>query len=199
MECKKKEGVKMHLKNMKRWSAVALAGVMAVSLMGCGGNEKEQTSPEPAEATTEAAVEDTGDDSEDFVDTGVTLPSDFGDMIYPLTSLMVEASAKGLPYYSEDSTEDEADSFWFSMAVLASLMNDYVKDFTVDTDENYLYLEEDTVNMYASTLYDAYAQGNLEFPELAEDDTYAVYNEDDNTYGFLSGGIGTMKAYITDC
>ena len=93
----------------------------------------------------------------------MTLPSDFGDMIYPLTSLMVEASAKGLPYYSEDSTEDEADSFWFSMAVLASLMNDYVKDFTVDTDENYLYLEEDTVNMYASTLYDAYAQGIWSF------------------------------------
>ena len=48
-------------------------------------------------------------------------------------------------------------------------MNDYVKDVTVDTDENYLYLEEETVNMYASALYDAYAKGNLEFPELPVD------------------------------
>ena len=39
----------------------------------------------------------------------------------------------------------------------------------------------------------------IEFPELPEDDTYAVYNDEDGTYGFLSGGIGTMKAYITDC
>lgn len=192
----------MYFNKMKRWGAVALAGVMACSLIGCGSKKDDETSNvEPTEASTEAKAEDTDTDkeSEEFVDGAVTLPSDFGDMIYPLTALMVESSAKGMPYYSEDSTEEEGDSFWFSMAVLASLMNDYVKDVTVDVDDNYLYLEEETVNMYASALYDAYAQGNIEFPELAEDDTYAVYDEDENTYGFLSGGIGTMKAYITDC
>lgn len=191
----------MHFNKMKRWGAVILAGTMAFSLVGCGSKKGDSQADEPAETTTEAAADssEADDDSEEFVDGSVDLPSDFGDMIYPLTSLMVEASAKGLPYYNEDSTEDEADSFWFSMAVLTSLMNDYVKDVTVDTDENYLYLEEETVNMYASALYDAYAKGNLEFPELPEDDTYAVYNDEDGTYGFLSGGIGTMKAYITDC
>lgn len=191
----------MHFNKMKRWGAVILAGTMAFSLVGCGNKKGDSQADEPAETTTEAAADssEADDDSEEFVDGSVDLPSDFGDMIYPLTSLMVEASAKGLPYYNEDSTEDEADSFWFSMAVLTSLMNDYVKDVTVDTDENYLYLEEETVNMYASALYDAFAKGNLEFPELPEDDTYAVYNDEDGTYGFLSGGIGTMKAYITDC
>lgn len=190
----------MFFNKMKRWGAVVLAGVMACSLIGCGSKNKEDTSDvEPTETTTETAAEDTDADKEEYVDGDVALPSDFGDMIYPLTSLMVEASAKGLPYYSEDSTEEEGDSFWFSMAVLTSLMNDYVKDVTVDVDDNYLYLEEETVNMYASALYDAYAQGNIEFPELEEDNTYAVYDEDANTYGFLSGGIGTMKAYITDC
>ena len=190
----------MHFNKMKRWGAVILAGTMAFSLMGCGGNDKkEDTNSEATEAaSTEAPAEET-DDSEEFVDGDVDLPEDFGDMIYPLTSLMVEASAKGLPYYSEDSDEDEADSFWFSMAVLTSLMNDYVKDVTVDTDENFLYLSEETVDMYASAMYDAYAQGNLEFPELPEDDTYAVYDEEEEIYGFLSGGIGTMEAFITDC
>lgn len=190
----------MHFNKMKRWGAVILAGAMAFSLMGCGSqNSDEQDKVEPTEASTEDTTEETDADTEDYVDADAALPSDFGDMIYPLTALMVESYSKELPYYNEDSTEDEADSFWFSMAVLASLMNDYVKDVTVDTDEDYLYLEEDTVDMYASAMYDAYAQGNLEFPELPADDTYAVYNEEDGTYGFLSGGIGSLKAYITDC
>ncbi len=190
----------MHFNKMKRLGTVMLAGTMAFSLMGCGSrNSDEQDNVESTEASTADTTEETDADSEDYVDGNVTLPSDFGDMIYPLTALMVESYSKELPYYSEDSTEDEADSFWFSMAVLTSLMNDYVKDVTVDVDEDYLYLEEETVNMYASALYDAYAQGYLEFPELPEDDTYAVYNEEDGTYGFLSGSIGSLEAYITDC
>lgn len=190
----------MHFNKMKRWGAVLLAGTMAFSLMGCGSKKSDQQdNAEPTEASTANTTEEKDADSEDFVDGNVTLPSDFGDMIYPLTALMVESYSKELPYYNEDSTEDEADSFWFSMAVLTSLMNDFVKDVTVDTDSDYLYIDEDTTDMYASALYDAYAQGNLEFPELAEDDTYAVYNEDDSTYGFLSGGIGSLEAYITDC
>ena len=119
----------MHFNKMKRWGAVLLAGTMAFSLVGCGGDDKESSSN--SEATEAASTEDLAeetDDSEEYVDGDVELPEDFGDMIYPLTSLMVEASAKGFPYYSEDSDADEADSFWFSMAVLTSLMNDYVQD-----------------------------------------------------------------------
>lgn len=191
----------MYFNKLKRWGAVLMAGVMVLSLAGCGKKDQEQNgAKEPSEkTTTESASGTDGDDHPEYVEDDVELPDDFGDMIYPLEALMVEASSKGLPYYSEESSEEEADSFWFSMAVLTSLMNDYVKDVTVDTDDEYLYLSEDTVDMYASALYHAYAQGNLEFPELTEDNTYATYREDDNTYGFLSGDVGLMEARITDC
>ena len=153
----------MYFNQLKRWGAVLLAGVMVLSLAGCGKKNQEQNgTKEPSEkTTTESASNTDKGDQPEYVEDDVELPDDFGDMIYPLEALMVEASSKGLPYYSEESSEEEADSFWFSMAVLSSLMNDYVKDVTVDTDDEYLYLSEDTADMYASALYHAYSQGNL--------------------------------------
>lgn len=191
----------MVFNKMKRWVACIMAGVMVLSLAGCGKKKGEKPEGEATEATTEASAkdDDKGDDSPDYVDGDVVLPEDFENMIYPLEALMVEAAAKGYSYYSEESDGDEADSFWFSMAVLTSLINDYVKDTTVDMDDEYLYISEDTAGMYAAVLYDAIAKGNLEFPELQDDNTYAVYRDEDESYGFLAGDIGTMEAYITGC
>lgn len=190
----------MHFNKMKRWTAFALSGVMAFSMAGCGKEEEQKGKTAKEETTTEESTQKkVQEDAPDYVDGKVSLPDDFENMIYPLEALMVEAASKGYSYYSEESDGDEADSFWFSMAVLTSLMNDYVRDVTVDTDDDYLYVSEDTAVLYASVLYDAIAQGNLEFPELQDDDTYATYRDEDECYGFRAGDIGTMEGHITGC
>lgn len=191
----------MYLNKLKRAAAIVLAGTMTMTMAGCGKKEEAADNKQSQEeSTTSAKKESAGQNTDaDYVDEEVTLPDDFGNMIYPLEALMVESYSKGLPYYSEDSEEGEEDSFWFSMAVLSSLMDDYVKDYSIDTDNQYLYLDEETINMYASAMYDAYGTGNLEFPELSDDDTYATYDEENEAYGFLRGDVGTLQPYITIC
>jgi hypothetical protein len=129
----------------------------------------------------------------------VVLPENFGNMIYPIEAILVEAYSKELPYYTTDSSEDEAESFWFSMAVLTSQMNHYVKDVAVETKNGYIYIDEDTMNMYASALYDEFGRGELEFPDVGEDNPYADYDSDQEMYGFREGTIGDLTPYITDC
>ena len=190
----------MYFNKLKRAAAVLLAGTMVVSMAGCGKKNEANNNQSKEEATTSAKEESTGTNkSADYVDEEVELPDDFDNMIYPLEALMVESCSKGLPYFTENSEEGEEDSFWFSMAVLSSLMDNYVKDYSVDTDDQYLYLGEDTVNMYASSMYDSYGRGDMEFPELSEDNTYATYDEENEAYGFLRGDVGTLEPYITVC
>lgn len=187
----------MAANKLKRGAVCAMAGILALSMVGCGKKKDEKA----AEVTTEEATESTmeTEDTPDYVAAGVTLPEDFDNMIYPLEALMVESASKGEAYYNENSDMEEADSFWFSMAVLSSLTNDYVKDLSVDREDSFLYMSEDDTDMLAATLYDSISKGNLEFPELEEDNRYAVYREEDSCYGFLIGDIGAMEGYITGC
>lgn len=191
----------MYFNKLKRAAAIALAGTMVMTMAGCGKkDDTTNTDQSKEEATTTAEKESSGQNGNlDYVDEEVQLPENFDNMIYPLEALMVESYSKGLPYYSEEAEEGEEDSFWFSMAVLSSLMDDYVKDYSVSTDDQFLYLEEETVNMYASAMYDAYGKGDMEFPELSEDDTYATYDEENEAYGFLRGDVGTLQPYISVC
>lgn len=198
----KQKGMKsMYFNKLKRAAAIILAGTMVVSMAGCGKKDKEsQKNNDQEEMTTESQSSSTAkQDNPDYAEDDVELPEDFGNMIYPIEALMVESLSKELPYYTDESEEGEEDSFWFSMAVLSSLTDAYVKDYSVDSDDQYRYFEEETVNMYAASMYDAYAKGNLEFPELSEDDTYATYDEEKETYGFIKGDVGTLEPYITLC
>lgn len=191
----------MYFNKLKQAAAIMLAGTMIVSMAGCGKKEEGSNNNQSQEEATTSAKKESGGQrvDADYVDEEVELPDDFDNMIYPLEALMVESSSKGLPYYIGESEEGEESSFWFSMAVLSSLMDDYVKDYSIDTDDQYLYLDEETVNMYASAMYDAYGKGDMEFPELSEDDTYATYDEENEAYGFLRGDVGTLEPYITVC
>jgi hypothetical protein len=172
-------------------TAIALAAAMTVSMTGCFGRSSGKYDDKDTDnASTEASG--AGGDQNSF-------PEDFGDMSYPIEALMVEAYAKGLPYYNEDSDEEDADSFWYSMAVLTSQMNTYVKDMAVDKDDNYIYVSEDTASMYAAALYDAYGKGTMEFPELEDEDSYAVYDDEQETYGFRRGDIGDLESMMTGC
>lgn len=179
----------MSKRTMKKGLVLFLVLMLAVLSAACGNSKKDK-----AEGTTEVKQS-----NPDYVKKGVTLPKDFGNMIYPMESVLVQNYAKGLHYYSEEYADDEADSFWFTMAVLTSQMNHYVKDVAVKTDDHFIYIDDDTVNMYASGLYDEFGKGNMEFPDIGEDNPYAAYDDEKEIYGFREGTIGDLEPYISEC
>lgn len=152
-----------------------------------------------SEQGTEATTESKANTTADYVASNVTLPDNFDNMIYPIEALMVQKLSKGYAYYTNDTSEEEADSFWFSMAVLTSLMEtDSAYGDGVEEDSFY-YLKENTTNMYASALYNTYGKGDMEFPEISDGDKYATYDDDKDMYGFLKGDVGSLVPYIIDC
>ena len=185
---------------LKRILAVALAGVMVVGATACSTSKsaKKNQTAKP-EQGTEATTESKGNTTTDYVASDVTLPDNFDNMIYPIEALMVQKLSKGYPYYTSDTSEEDSDSFWFSMAVLTSLMETQSAYGDGVEADSFYYLKENTSNMYASALYNEYGKGNLEFPELSDDEKYATYDDDKSMYGFLKGDVGSLVPYITDC
>lgn len=185
---------------LKKFAAVALAGVMVTGVTACSTSksaEKKNTST--PEQVTEATTESKQNTTADYVASDVVLPENFDNMIYPIEALMVQKLSKGYDYYTENTSEDESDSFWFSMAVLTSLMETQSAYGDGTESDSFYYLKENTSNMYASTLYDEYGKGNLEFPEIPDGDKYVTYDDTKEEYGFLKGDVGSLIPYITDC
>lgn len=183
----------MRIGFMKRAAALMMCAVLVLSFTACGKGSGKKAE-EKTEESTKAKQ-----NNPDYAMEDVVLPENFGNMIYPIEAILVEAYSKELPYYTPDSPEEEAKSFWFTMAVLTSQMNHYVKDVSVETKDGYIYIDEDTMNMYASALYNAFGKGEMEFPDVGEDNPYADYNSDKEMYGFREGTIGDLTPYITDC
>ena len=126
---------------------------------------------------------------------GVTAPENFDTMIYPLEALTVEYYSQRLPYYTVGV---DTDSFWFSMAVLSSLLSE--KEYvTPILSEEYNYYEQKEMDAFASALYVDYAKGLFSMPELGEGNAYADYDEELEKYGLLNGNIGYLSIYITGC
>lgn len=191
----------MFKNKLKRFAAVTLAGMMVISMTACStskGAEKKQVA-EKTEQRTEATTETKGNTTTDYVASDVVLPDKFDNMIYPIEALMVQKFSRGYDYYTDSSSEDESDSFWFSMAVLTSLMQTQTAYGEATESDSFYYLKEDISNMYASALYDAYGKGDLEFPEISDGDKYVTYDDDKGMYGFLKGDVESLVPYITDC
>ena len=181
----------MYIRHLKKAAVICLAAVMILSFAACGLHSKK------GEATEEST--EVKQSNPEYVKEGVVLPKNFGNMVYPMEAVLLEHYTKELPYYTQDSSDDEATSFWFSMAVLTSQMNHFVKDVAVEKKSHYLYLDEDTMNMYVTAMYDAFGKGDLEFPPLDDDEIFAVYDEEKDIYGFREGEIEDLEPYITDC
>ncbi len=184
---------------MKKAAAVILSAALAVSVAACGRSSKKETvsddtEKKAAEVTTEAVDETTPD----YVADGVKIPENFDHMIYPITALATQAYKKNLPYYA--SSSDSSDSFWFSMAVLSSMMYDSsdVSDLDLRHSGNYIYPDEDTTKMFAAALYADFGKGDLEYPEIGSTE-FATFDEDNDLYGFIYGSINGIKVMITDC
>lgn len=178
---------------VKKATALMIAAVMICTFTACGrhASKNDETATESTKKARQSNPE--------YVKEDVVLPENFGNMIYPMEAVLVENYSRGLPYFTEDSSDEDADSFWFSMAVLTSQMNHYVKDVATDISGGYIYIDEEIMNMYASALYDNFGQGNMEFPRLDDDSKYARYDEDKGIYGFREGTIGDLEPFITDC
>lgn len=195
----RKEGI-MFKNKLKRVCAVALAGMMVVSVSACSTSKSaEKNSVSKTEQAAEATTEAANDTTADYVASGVELPDHFENMIYPIEALMLQNYSKGYPYYANGASEEKSDSFWFSMAALTSLMeNESAYGDGIEMD-SYYYLKENTSNMYASALYNAYGMGNMEFPEIPDGDKYATYDDDKQMYGFVKGDVNGLTPYITNC
>ena len=88
----------MFKNKLKRLCAVTLAGMMVMSVSACSTSksaEKNSVSKaeQASEATTEAAKDDT---TADYVASGVELPDNFENMIYPIEALMLQNYSKGI-------------------------------------------------------------------------------------------------------
>ncbi len=190
----------MFKNKLKRVCAVALAGMMVVSVSACSTSKSaEKNSVSKTEQAAEATTEVANDTTADYVASGVELPDHFENMIYPIEALMLQNYSKGYPYYANGASEEKSDSFWFSMAALTSLMeNESAYGDGIEMD-SYYYLKENTSNMYASALYNAYGMGNMEFPEIPDGDKYATYDDDKQMYGFVKGDVNGLTPYITNC
>lgn len=185
---------------LKRVLAVALAGMMVAGVVGCSSSkDAKKNNTAKSEQGTEATTESKANTTADYVASNVTLPDNFDNMIYPIEALMVQKLSKGYAYYTNDTSEEEADSFWFSMAVLTSLMETESAYGDGVEEDSFYYLKENTTNMYASALYNTYGKGDMEFPEISDGDKYATYDDDKDMYGFLKGDVGSLVPYITDC
>lgn len=184
---------------LKRVLAVALAGMMVAGVTACSTSKSAQKNTAKPEQSTESTTESKNNTEADYVASDVVLPDNFDNMIYPIEALMVQKLSKGYPYYTNDTSEDEADSFWFSMAVLTSLMQTQSAYGEATESDSFYYLKENISNMYASALYNAYGTGDMEFPEIPDGDKYATYDDDKDMYGFLKGDVGNLVPYITDC
>ena len=157
---------------VKKAMALMIAAVMICTFSACGRHESKKN--EASTSSTKKARQS----NPDYVKEDVVLPENFGNMIYPMEGVVVGNYYKKYPYFTEDSSDEDAESFWCSMAVLTSQMDHYVKDVATDVSDGYIYVEEEITNMYASALYDTFGQGNMEFPQLNEDSEFARYDED---------------------
>jgi len=180
------------LRLWRRGGAVFLACLLIFTICGCGnsgdGALPEEVSTQGEEIQTEAAMTDyTADD--------VELPEDFGLMAYPVEAVAVEYYTQGLPYYKDG---DDVTSFWFSMAVLSSMLEkDGILEPTLYQD--YCYYHKEEISEFASALYSRYASGEMELPEVIENDPYVLYDETSKQYGLLNGNVGDLGIIITGC
>lgn len=182
----------------KKAAAICLSAAMAVSLAACGNSKKADTNTKKSKASEEKTTEVVKKSKYDYVKDGVEIPKNFDNMIYPLTALATQAYANDLPYYAED--QDSSKSFWFSMAVLTSEMYDNAsKKLELRHTGKYVYPTSDTTDMLASSLYADYGKGEIEFPEVGDDNQFATYDDDNDLYGFILGSINDLKVEITDC
>ena len=97
----------MNIRHLKKTAMISLAGLIVLSFTACGLSLKKE---EATEKSTEVKHSNPA-----YVKEDVVLPEDFGNMVYPMEAILLEYYSKELPYYTEDSPDDEADSFWFSM------------------------------------------------------------------------------------
>ena len=96
---------------LKRVLAVALAGMMVAGVVGCSSSkDAKKNNTAKSEQGTEATTESKANTTADYVASNVTLPDNFDNMIYPIEALMVQKLSKGYTYYTNDTSEEEADS-----------------------------------------------------------------------------------------
>ena len=180
------------LRLWRRGRAVFLAGLLVLMIGGCGSSGDsalpEEVSTQDEEIQTEAAMTD-------YTAKDVELPEDFGLMAYPVEAVIVEYYTQGLPYCRDDG---DSSSFWFSMAVLSSMLE---KDGILEPPlyQDYCYYHKEEIDEFASALYSRYASGEMELPKIIENDPYVFYDETSEQYGLLNGNIGDLGIIITRC
>lgn len=181
----------------RSWIGLLLAGVMIVSLCGCGIRVKK-TEDDKKEKTVETSTLAPEATTEDMDQTqGLILPENFDNMENTMLALAVQHYVNGYSYYGTDTQGKDSDAFFASMAVLTSLMEKSGEGSGAEEKDGYYYITEDSFNMYATALFADYGT-NLETPEIPEDNDFVTRDDDTDTIGFIKGET-QMDIHILSC
>ena len=176
--------------------SIVLTTALIGCLCGCGVKARDdqpmKKSVTNAESTTEAPEKATS-----VSENPAEVPEHFENMEYVIHALMAQQHAKKLSYYGTDTESKDADSFFYSMAVLTSLMQHETGLGDAEDKDGFYYIGENTYAMYASALYASYGT-DMEAPEIPEKSEYVTRDDENDLIGFVKGNVSS-RVEITSC
>ena len=177
------------LHRRKERSVILTILLLLASLTACGSSKA--ASMEAASTADQLYTESTMQKLHS-AQADVILPEDFDNMYYPIEAVAVEEYTQGLHYYPDGGDDT---SFWFSMAVLSSLLSQNECIVPNLSDDFMLFCRED-IDCMASALYADYASGKVGLAEITDEDPYVYYEEESEQYGLLNGNVGELDISI---
>ncbi len=176
--------------------SIVLTSALLGCLCGCGIRARDEQpmkkSVTNAESTTtvpEEATTETQNNAE--------VPEHFENMEYVIHALMAQNHAKKLSYYGTDTESKDADSFFYSMAVLTSLMENETSVGDAEEKDGFYYISENVYAMYASALYASYGT-DMEAPDIPEKSDYVTRDDESDRVGFVKGNVSS-RVEISSC
>ena len=190
------------MKKIFRWrrsGVICVAGMLTWTMCACGSSDLSDSASEAASTQdtydSEEALTRSQPSAADYSLDTVVLPEGFESMNYPIEALIVEQYSQGIPYYKEG---EDSQSFWFSMAVLSSLLQEHELVSPV-LDEQYSIYGDEEISTMAAALYSSFMKGEMDLPDPEDSDPYAFFDEELQEYGLLNGNVGNLSICITAC
>ena len=179
--------------------ALFMTAILMLSTTACG----ESAAGPESTASSGKTEEKTEDGPPPALAAEVDLPEEVRTMVYPIWALLVTASKDHLLYYGypDNAKDDNADAFYEPMSILASLIEE--KTDLGDgqkTEDGSFKVSEEAFARYATALFNSFGTQEIEAPELPEDDSYAIMNDEDlYPYIFTEADLTGYEAVVIAC
>ena len=190
---------KTHRRKWKAIMAFFMTAILILSVAACG-----KPSPGPESTTSSGKAEEkTESGPPPALAAEVDLPEEVRTMVYPIWALMVAASKDRLPYYGypDNAKDDYADAFYEPMSILTTLVEEKTEfGDGQKTEDGRFKVSEEAFARYATALFNSFGMQEIEAPELPDDDSYAVMNDEDlYPYIFSEADLTGYKVAVISC